>query len=514
MVTASPKRLRDALLFAVCTARIASSAPAEHWAPTPIASSQFESHAAFDPATGDLYFVRSSPSFEGWRMVRSRCTPTGWSTPQEPPFAGDGVEADPFFTPDGRSLYFISTRGGRKDLDLWRVDRDLDGSWGVPERLPEPVNSSGQEWFPRPGTDGWLYFGSNREGGLGRTDIWRARREGARGWTVENAGPAINTAADEYEPLPSPDGQELIVMAAGGLYRSRRAGDGWTPREKLGPEVNHDGSEIGAAFSPSGRSLLFSRDTKARASGEFFVARLRGQEAWPPACPGGSLAASPPSDAHDLWRKTQALVDAVAPGDVGVWRELLDERMLSVDENGTMRTKNQLLDEFRPLPAGLVGSLRVDSLRVEVHGDVALVAHEDDERLDYHGQAVGTRFRTLDTWKRTPDGWRQIASQVMAVLEDPPRSRQALDPACPYAGLFVLVGDAPDITTRLTCEGDHLVSRREARPPTIFQPETADVFFQPGQPRSRRLFERDAAGLVTGFLDRREGHDLAWRRVP
>jgi hypothetical protein len=167
----------------------------------------------------------------------------------------------------------------------WRVGRDDAGKWGAPVRLPEPVNSPGAEWFPRLTADGWLYFGSNRPGGLGGNDIWRARADAEGRWRVENLGPAINTAGDEYEALPSPDGSRLIVMAESGLYQSRRTGRGWSKRVKLPPEVNVNATEIGALFSPSGRSLLFSRDTKGPDSGEFFVWREDGDEAWPPPCP-------------------------------------------------------------------------------------------------------------------------------------------------------------------------------------------------------------------------------------
>ena len=262
------------------------------WKPTGISSPQFESHPAFDPRTGDLYFVRSSPQFTGWRILFSRCTEAGWSSPLPPPFAGDGVDADPYFTPDGRSLYFISTRSvdvvKRKDLDIWRVDRNEAGSWGAPTRLPDPVNSAGPEWFPRPGVDGWLYFGSNRPGGFGGNDIWRARLDAAGRWTVENLGAAVNTPTDEYEPLPTADGLRMILMADGGLYEIHKTATGWGARTKLGPDVNQNGTEIGALFSPSERSLLFARDTKGPDSGEFFVWYEHGREAWPPDCPGKS----------------------------------------------------------------------------------------------------------------------------------------------------------------------------------------------------------------------------------
>jgi hypothetical protein len=261
----------------------------ETWQPKGISSAQFESHPAFDPLTGDFYFVRSAPDFTGWRILVSHCGEQGWSAPEAPIFAGDGVEADPFFTNEGRTLYFISTRstdGVRKsDLDIWRVDRTAAEEWQKPVRLPEPVNSTAQEWFPRPGPGGWLYFGSGRSGGSGRTDIWRARQGEGGKWIVENAGPALNSPADEYEPLPSPDGRKMILMAIDGLYESHSDGDSWTPRRKLDPPVNVNGSEIGALFSPSGRSLLFARDLKGTRSGEFFVWHIQGREDWPPRCP-------------------------------------------------------------------------------------------------------------------------------------------------------------------------------------------------------------------------------------
>lgn len=285
-----------AVLAAVLDLLAADSAPkAEPWAPPAVASPMFESHPAFDPQTHDLYFVRSDQTFSGWRILLSRCTEEGYAAAVDAPFAGPGLEADPWFAPDGRTLYFISTRatGARtsRDLDIWKTERRPDGGWSAPERLPEPVNSSAAEWFPRLGPDGWLYFGSARPGGQGGNDIWRARETDGR-WRVENLGPGVNTAGDEYEPLPTPDGQDLLVEAGSAYFVSARSGAGWGPRRRLGPALNAEGSEIGALLSPSGRSLMFARDLGEGRSGELMVIRA-GDEAWPPACPGAGRAAQP-----------------------------------------------------------------------------------------------------------------------------------------------------------------------------------------------------------------------------
>ena len=232
--------------------------------------------------------MRSAPDFSGWKLLVSICNKYGWNEPEPPPFAGDGLEADPWFTPDGRTLYFISSRSTdgqhHDDLDVWKVSRDAHGVWGIPQRLPEPVNSRAQEWFPRLAADGWLWFGSGRPGGLGKTDIWRARETSPGHWDVRNAGPAINTAGDDYEAEMSRDGKRLWINAADGFYESRFDGKAWSPRVKLPAEINANGSEVGALMSPSGHSILFARDTKAPDSGELFLWNDGHAERWPPTC--------------------------------------------------------------------------------------------------------------------------------------------------------------------------------------------------------------------------------------
>jgi len=131
--------------------------------------------------------------------------------------------------------------------------------------------------------DGWLYFGSDRPGGFGKTDIWRARPGKDGRWAVENAGPQLNTAEDEYEPLPSPDGKWMLLSGADAYFRSERTAAGWSPRVRLGPQINVNGSEIGAAFSPSGKSWLFARNIGPGLSGELML--VKGEEGWPKACP-------------------------------------------------------------------------------------------------------------------------------------------------------------------------------------------------------------------------------------
>jgi hypothetical protein len=123
--------------------------------------------------------------------------------------------------------------------------------------------------------------------------------------------------------------------------------------------------------------------------------------------------------AAELRHNTQMLLDAIAPGNVVVWGRLLDDHMVQVDENDVVRTKAQILKELIPLGPGLVGNLQIDDFRIVHRGKVAVVTHEDNEYLNYHGQVIRSRFRSTDTWIQTTHGWQLLGSQVLAVLKDP-----------------------------------------------------------------------------------------------
>jgi hypothetical protein len=249
-----------------------------------ISSPEWESHPAIDPRTGDLWFVRSDANFAGWRLLTARCTKEGWQRATSAAIAAPGLEADPWFTADGSILYFISTRANAKNesraLDIWQARRDRHGNWAPPERLSEPVNSDAAEWFPRPAPDGWLYFGSRRAGGLGKDDIWRARKERAH-WRVENAGPAINGPGAEYEFQPSPDGRWALLATDEGLYRVEHGSRGWQRRVRYDADINATGAEIGPMIVPNETAFVFSRDAGAGRSGELFLAYQGRKPLWP-----------------------------------------------------------------------------------------------------------------------------------------------------------------------------------------------------------------------------------------
>lgn len=226
-------------------------------------------------------------------------------------------------------------------------------------------------------------------------------------------------------------------------------------------------------------------------------------------------AASPPRPPDDasaaLRAQTQAMLDAVAVGDSAVWDRYLDPQVIYLSEAGEVETKAQLLAELKPLPAGITGSIAISKFEVRRFGDTAVVLHVDEETEHYFGHELHAQYMNTATWRRGPGGWTLIAQQVLATLVDPPAIALPAAQLDDYAGSYRLTDDIHYTVRR---EGDHLVGERTGRPPQALRVEARDVLFVPGQPRSRKVFQRDAAGRITGFADRREGRDVVWTRQP
>lgn len=223
-----------------------------------------------------------------------------------------------------------------------------------------------------------------------------------------------------------------------------------------------------------------------------------------------SRVSAEPDVAAELERITNELLDAIAPGDAAVWNKYAHERLIFVTESNEVLTKEAFLAQLQPLPKGLVGKIDTANFQAQVHGDTAVTTYIADEWLDYHGQIIENDFRISDTWLRTAAGWRLIASQVLAVLEDPPAVTLPRETLCAYNGTYRLT---PEIVTTITCTDGGLASERTGRKASVMKAEVRDVFFTPGAPRTRRIFERDARGAIAGFVDRREGLDVRWTKA-
>ena len=245
----------------------------ERFAPGVVSTPAIEINGVFTPDFREFVFARQVD--KRFMLFRSTRKGNQWSPPQPLPVYPDGargVAVDMAFSPDGREMFFMGRYKpglplGEGPFDIW-VSRRKDDGWTTAETVPPPVSTEAFESYPTVVADGSLYFVSNRPGGVGRSDIYRASRlaDGRFGDPV-NIGPPVNTANGEGDPFISPDERYLIVTTgrAGGfgdadLYVAFRTADGgWSEPVNLGDTINTPATEFCPMVTPDGRYLFFSR---------------------------------------------------------------------------------------------------------------------------------------------------------------------------------------------------------------------------------------------------------------
>ncbi|MDQ6893793.1 MAG: nuclear transport factor 2 family protein [Acidobacteriota bacterium] len=234
--------------------------------------------------------------------------------------------------------------------------------------------------------------------------------------------------------------------------------------------------------------------------------------------PAAKKAAADPVPAI-LQAQTQELMDAVGRGDAAPWRKYLHADCVYTSEDGEVSDRRKLLDDLKPLLAGVSGKIVVIDFHARVEGGTAITTYVSDENEDFHGHKLHCQYRSTDTWLETPAGWRLLSSQVLALRTDPPAIPLDTAKADEYCGRYALT---PEIAFEIRrksqpaagpASGVSLEGQQTGRPVRELRAEAADVLFSPGRVRYRYVFGRDGAGKITGFAERREAWDLVWRRI-
>jgi outer membrane protein OmpA-like peptidoglycan-associated protein/Tol biopolymer transport system component len=184
------------------------------------------------------------------------------SLPAVDPSINQGAAA---ISADGNYLYFSQWKkenGSVVSSIYYSVKKG--GEWSSPTLLPL-VNVSGHNSKqPFCSTDGkYLFFASDRPGGLGKFDIWYAslNNDGTTGQPV-NAGAVINTDGDEQAPFYHNSSATLVFSSNGqpgmggyDLFAAKGSETSWKKLENMGYPVNSSRDDI-YFFAPEKTELL------------------------------------------------------------------------------------------------------------------------------------------------------------------------------------------------------------------------------------------------------------------
>lgn len=197
-----------------------------------------------------------------------------WSSPKQltAPVNTPTHDACVGLTPEGENLLIYRTNNTLTSGDIYLTESD-GSKWSEPIILDEVINSA--DWnepsacFSPDG--GTIYFTSNRPGGLGGKDIYRAVKLPGGKWSEPmNLGPNINTPFDDDAPFVHSNGKELYFSSKGhenmggyDVFKSEIDSNGnWQKAKNMGSPINSTDNDIYLVLTADGQTgfLSSSRD--------------------------------------------------------------------------------------------------------------------------------------------------------------------------------------------------------------------------------------------------------------
>ena len=257
----------------------------------------------FDPANmgdeinspADEYWP--TPSLDGKKLVFTRLIKDTNNAPQEDFYVAEKDSEDwenvqaideintadnegaQSLSADSKILFFTACNrpDGLGSCDIY-FSRFQNGRWSVPKNAGAPLNTGSWEAQPSFSSDNkYLYFSSNRQGGKGKKDIWRAEflgfsASGMPQWkTPENLGDAINTEEDEISPFIHANNRNFYFSSNGhigmgglDLFTAEIDERGNVQNVRnMGYPINTHKDDMGLTISSIGETAYFSSAREA-----------------------------------------------------------------------------------------------------------------------------------------------------------------------------------------------------------------------------------------------------------
>lgn len=264
--------------------------------------------------------------------------------------------------------------------DLYRSDVSSNDEWSDPEKL-EINDSEYNNTMPHVGLDAltgeeYLFFVSDREGGLGGLDIWYSKiLESGEIGDPMNMGETINTEADEVTPSWYASTRTLYFSTTGrqtlgdfDVYQSRKVMGGWSEPEHLGAPINSSYSDIYYQRTRDGQNAYLASKRQV-ANAVYWEEGLE-------AC------------CHDIYRSEVDMLELLAR----TWNKLDETALLGamvelieIAPDGTERVVGMLTnydgnDFMFPLERGK--KYRITAAKENFTGDIAYIDTNDPKYAD------------------------------------------------------------------------------------------------------------------------------------
>jgi hypothetical protein len=208
-----------------------------------------------------------------------------------------------------------------------------------------------------------------------------------------------------------------------------------------------------------------------------------------------------------LHKRTQDFSDAGQRGEGAAMAKMLDPRVIFFNENGEKATRADMASATPPPPGTTIPTIATTDWNCKLYGDVAVTSFID---VVEQGKPSERQFRSVETWKKIGAAWKMIGSETLTLQADPDSVTLAGKALDEYAGSYEAGADMRFTFSR---QGDELVASLNGGAETAQKAQARDVFFTPGHGATPKVFQRDGAGKITGFIYLRGKNSIVFTRA-
>ncbi|WP_165823781.1 TolB family protein [Pseudochryseolinea flava] len=193
-----------------------------------------------------FYTIQGNQHLYSVIVFKKRNKDLTWSSPEVASFSGRYGDLEPAFTSDGKKLFFCSNRplsnsGDPKDYDIWYVEKNERG-WSEPVNAGPAINTAANEFYPAISNSGNLYFTAEYEHGVGKEDIFMSAYKNGEFQKSIPLDTAVNSKLWEFNAYVSPDETTILFtsygrkgeMGGGDIYMSTKDASGkWKSAKRV-----------------------------------------------------------------------------------------------------------------------------------------------------------------------------------------------------------------------------------------------------------------------------------------
>jgi Tol biopolymer transport system component len=213
---------------------------------------------------GDEVFFSAGPSWPECKIMHIKKINNQWTEPRVAEFSNDCFSTEPAFSPDGKYLYYSSSKGMQdiKQYCIWRVEK-IGNKWGEPQKVIDIPDPKIWEFHPTITKSGTVYFccwDSLRQVG----NIYKSRYSDGVYSEPEKVVLPFDVQGSDTDPFIDPEEKYLITSSTaqnsqGGydtyIFYKKKDGS-WLSPINFGDKFNTPADDNSFDISPDGRFLF------------------------------------------------------------------------------------------------------------------------------------------------------------------------------------------------------------------------------------------------------------------